>query len=195
MTPQPTSHASSLSSPSPWIERWAHLIAADGSVLDVAAGSGRHARLLAARGHAVTAVDRDSAALAPLASVAELVVADIEAAPWPLPGRRFAAVVVTNYLWRPLLPTLVASLAPGGVLLYETFAAGNETVGRPSRPDFLLAPGELLDAAAGLRIVAYEDGFLANPDRYLQRVAAVREPAGAVALRYPLSAGGPGPGR
>jgi SAM-dependent methyltransferase len=195
MTPQPTSHASSLSSPSPWIERWAHLIAADGSVLDVAAGSGRHARLLAARGHAVTAVDRDSAALAPLASVAELVVADIEAAPWPLPGRRFAAVVVTNYLWRPLLPTLVASLAPGGVLLYETFAAGNETVGRPSRPDFLLAPGELLDAAAGLRIVAYEDGFLTNPDRYVQRLAAVREPAGAVPRRYPLTPGPAGPGR
>jgi len=193
MTPQPTSHASSL--PSPWLERWAHLIAMGGSVLDVAAGSGRHTRWLAARGHALTAVDRDGAAMAPLGGVAELVVADIEGAPWPLPDRQFDAVVVTNYLWRPLLPTLIASLAPGGVLLYETFAAGNETVGRPSRPDFLLAPGELLGAATGLRIVAYEDGFLANPDRYVQRLAAVREPAGAVAPRYPLSAGVPRPGR
>ena len=81
------------------------------------------------------------------------------------------------------------------MLLYETFAAGNETVGRPSRPDFLLAPGELLDLAASLRIVAYEDGFLASPDRYVQRLAAVREPDGAMALRYPLSAGAPRPGR
>jgi SAM-dependent methyltransferase len=173
--------------PSPWIERWAHLIAAGGSVLDVAAGSGRHAAWLAARGHAVTAVDRDAAAMAPLAAVAEVIVADIEAGPWPLGDRSFDAVVVTNYLWRPLLPTLKASLAPGGVLLYETFAAGNETVGRPSRPDFLLRPGELLDALAGLRIVAYEDGFLTAPDRFVQRLAAVREPAGAHALRYPLA--------
>jgi len=133
--------------------------------------------------------------MAALRGVADLVVADIEGAPWPLPGRRFDAIVVTNYLSRPLLPTLTASLAPGGVLLYETFAAGNETVGRPSRPDFLLAPGELLGAATGLRIVAYEDGFLANPDRFVQRLAALREPAGAVARRYPLTPGAPGPGR
>ena len=191
MTPPQTSP-----SPSPWLERWAHLIVPGGSVLDVAAGGGRHARWLAARGHAVTAVDRDAAAMAPLNDgIAEVIVADIEAAPWPLPGRRFDAVVVTNYLWRPLLPTLAASLAEGGVLLYETFAAGNETVGRPARPDFLLRPGELLEAAAGLRIVAYEDGFLANPDRFVQRLAAVREPAGAIARRYPLTPGAPGPGR
>ena len=95
-------------SPSPWVERWAHLIAPGGSVLDVAAGSGRHTCWLAARGHAVTAVDRDAAAMAPLNGIAEVVVADIEAAPWPLTGRRFDAVVVTNYLWRPLLPTLTA---------------------------------------------------------------------------------------
>ena len=127
--------------------------------------------------------------------IAEVIVADIEGAPWPLAGRRFDAVVVTNYLWRPLLPTLIASLADGGVLLYETFAVGNETVGRPARPDFLLAAGELLDAGAGLRIVAYENGFLTNPERFVQRLAAVREPAGAVARRYPLTPGGPGPGR
>ena len=184
-----------MSAPSPWVTRWAHLIAPGGSVLDVAAGSGRHASWLAARGHAVTAVDRDGAAMASLATVGEVVVADIEGGAWPFPGRAFDGVVVANYLWRPLLPTLVASLAPGGVLLYETFAQGNETVGRPARPDFLLAPGELLTAAAGLRIVAYEDGFLADPARFVQRLAAVREPAGAAATRYPLTPGAPAPGR
>lgn len=183
------------SAPSPWIARWTHLIAPGGSVLDVAAGSGRHTIWLAARGHPVTALDRDAAALAPLLGIAEVVVADIEAAPWPLPGRRFDAVVVANYLWRPLLPTLTASLAEGGVLLYETFAVGNETVGRPSRPDFLLTAGELLLAAAGLRIVAYEDGFLSGPERFVQRLAAVRERAGAGAARYPLTPGAPVPGR
>lgn len=184
-----------MSAPSPWVTRWAHLIAPGGSVLDVAAGSGRHARWLAARGHAVTAVDRDGAAMASLATVATVVVADIEGAPWPFDGQAFDAVVVANYLWRPLLPTLRGSLVPGGVLLYETFAQGNETVGRPSRPDFLLAPGELLSAAAGLRIVAYEDGFLADPARFVQRLAAVREPVGAPAKRYPLTPGAPVPGR
>jgi len=186
MTPQP---------PSPWIDRWAHLIAPGGSVLDVAAGSGRHTTWLAARGHVVTAVDRDDAATAALHGIAQVVVADIEAGPWPLAGRRFDAVVVTNYLWRPLLPTLTASLAESGVLLYETFAAGNETVGRPARADFLLTTGELLAVGAGLRIVAYEDGFLAKPERFVQRLAAVREPAGAGARRYPLTPGSPGPGR
>ena len=181
--------------PSPWICRWAHLIAPRGTVLDVAAGSGRHTTWLAAQGHAVTAVDRDAAALAPLAVLAETVVADIEAGPWPFTGRVFDAVVVTNYLWRPLLPTLVSSLATGGVLLYETFARGNETVGRPARAEFLLAPGELLEAAAGLRIVAYEDGFIAAPDRFVQRVAAVRERPGTVAARYPLATGAAASGR
>jgi SAM-dependent methyltransferase len=183
------------SAPSPWVARWAHLIAPGGSVLDVAAGSGRHTTWLARRGHPVTAVDRDAAALAPLRGIAEVVAADIEAAPWPLPGRRFDADVVANYLWRPLLPTLTASLAEGGVLLYETFAVGNETVGRPARPNFLLAPGELLRAAAGLRIVAYEDGFLSSPERFVQRLAAIRERAGAAATRYPLTPGAPVPGR
>lgn len=184
-----------MTPPSPWITRWAHLIAPAGTVLDVAAGGGRHAAWLAARGHAVTAIDRDALAMAPLAAIAEVIVADIEGAPWPLAGREFDAVVVANYLWRPLWPALTASLAAGGVLLYETFAAGNERVGRPARPEFLLARGELLDAARGLRIVAYEDGFLADPDRFVQRIAAVREPHGATAARYPLGAGGPASGR
>ena len=178
-----------MTPPSSWIVRWAHLVAPGGTVLDVAAGSGRHALGLAARGHVVTAIDRDAAALAPLAASAETIVADIENAAWPIPGRTFDAVVVANYLWRPLLPTLTAALAPGGVLLYETFAAGNETVGRPRCADFLLTRGELLRAAASLRIVAYEDGFLAAPQRFVQRVAAVRDDAGDPAKRYPLDAG------
>jgi len=121
--------------------------------------------------------------------VGSLHVADIEGNPWPLPaGATFDAVVVTNYLHRPLWPRLLASVAPGGRLIYETFAVGNETVGKPSNPAFLLAPGELLDAVRGqLRVIGYEDGFLASPrDAYVQRVCAVRELAGTVASRYAL---------
>ena len=159
-------------------------------MLDVAAGGGRHARFLAARGHAVTAVDRDEVALREVADAAETVVADLESGPWPVAGRSFDAVVVANYLWRPLWPSLLAALAPGGVLIYETFASGNETVGRPARPDFLLAPGELLRAAAGLRIVAYEDGFLNAPDRFVQRIVAVRETTAKGLRRYLLAPAG-----
>ena len=162
--------------PSPWVTRWAHLIAPGAPVLDVACGSGRHLRWLAARGHPVTGVDRDAAALAGLAGVGTLIEADIENGPWPLAGQRFGAVVVTNYLWRPLLPALLDSVAPGGVLIYETFTAGNETVGKPSRPDFLLRPGELLSwcPAPDWHVVAYEDGFIEAPARFVQRIAAVR---------------------
>ncbi|MGZ5274425.1 MAG: class I SAM-dependent methyltransferase [Caldimonas sp.] len=171
---------------SAWLLRWAHLIAPSGRVLDVAAGSGRHARWLAGHGFAVTAIDRDAAAMQALAGCARAIVADIEADPWPLAGESFDAVIVTNYLWRPLWPTLVAATGPGGVFLHETFAAGNESVGRPARPDFLLGRGELLGAVAGLRIVAYEDGFLVDPDRFVQRIVAVREPAGEPPARYRL---------
>lgn len=161
--------------PSAWIQRWSHLVPMGARVLDVACGSGRHVAWFAGRGARVTGVDRDAGALAPLAGLAQTLVADIETGPWPLAGHRFGAVVVTNYLWRPLLPTIVASVDAGGVLLYETFAAGNETVGRPSNPDFLLRPGELLDAVRpSLRVIAYEDGFVAAPDRFVQRIAAVR---------------------
>jgi SAM-dependent methyltransferase len=163
--------------PSDWTRRWTPLVRAGGSVLDVACGSGRHLRWLAGQGFAVTGVDRDEAALAPLRGLGEIIVADLEGAAWPLPGRRFDAVLVTNYLWRALLPVLCESLADGGVLIYETFADGQQTVGRPSRPDFLLQPGELLAAAAGLRVVAYEDGFLDAPPRFVQRIAAVKSPA------------------
>jgi SAM-dependent methyltransferase len=157
-----------------WIARWSHLVPAGGTVLDVACGSGRHMRWFADRGIATVGVDRSSDALASACAFGRTVLADIESGPWPFAGESFNAVVVTNYLWRARLPDIVAALAPGGVLLYETFAQGNETVGKPSRPDFLLAPGELLDACAGLRIVAYEDGFLADPERFVQRIAAVR---------------------
>jgi SAM-dependent methyltransferase len=137
----------------------------------------------------VTGVDRDAQALAGLQGLGELVAADIENGPWPFGSRQFDAVVVTNYLWRPLMPTLLDSVAPGGLLLYETFAAGNETVGRPARPDFLLQPGELLAAVQGrLRVIGYEDGFVEEaPERFVQRIAAVRErSAGGAPARYPL---------
>ena len=173
--------------PSPWVVRWSRLIAAGGTVLDVACGSGRHVRWLAERGFLLTGVDRDAAALASLDGMAETVIADIEHGPWPFEGRRFDAVVVTNYLWRPLLPRIVQAVAEGGVLIYETFAAGNETVGKPSNPEFLLQPGELLRATEALRVIAYEDGFLDAPDRFVQRIAAVRETTVGIApVRRPL---------
>lgn len=173
-------------SPSPWLVRWAHLLPEGARVLDVACGPGRHMRWLSGLGHAVTGVDRDPAALAAAAAAGRTVEADIENGPWPFAGETFDAVVVTNYLWRPLWPALLGSLAPGGVLLYETFAEGHETVGRPSRPDFLLRHGELLELCRGLRIVAYEDGFLADPPRFVQHVAAVRTGPADGRARYRL---------
>lgn len=168
--------------PSDWLKRWAPLLPAGARVLDLACGSGRHVHWLAARGCRVTAVDRDVQALAPLSTIAETVVADLEAGPWPLPGRQFDAVLVTNYLWRPLFPALRTALADGGVLIYETFARGQEAYGRPSRPEFLLAPGELLSATAGLHVLAYEDGLLDGPPRRVQRIVAIAPPSAARAL-------------
>lgn len=170
-----------------WVTQWAHLVPQGGQVLDVACGYGRHIRYFLEKNMAVAGVDIAKSAIEFIAysltnnltsaqqNKAELIVADIENGTWPLVGRQFSAIVVTNYLWRPLFPTLVASLAPGGVLIYETFATGNETVGKPSRPDFLLQKGELLQVCAGLRIVAFEDGFIANPDRFVQRIVAVND--------------------
>jgi SAM-dependent methyltransferase len=167
-----------LSAPSPWVERWSHLLPAQASVLDVACGAGRHLHWFAQRGHTVTGIDRDLHAAQDASAPGTLICADIENAVWPLmaQGRPqpFGAVVITNYLWRPLLPTLVQSVAPGGILIYETFAAGNETVGRPSRADFLLQPGELLSACKDLQIVAYENGRLNDPPRFIQRIVALR---------------------
>jgi SAM-dependent methyltransferase len=174
-----SAHPGSLD-PSAWVVRFAGLLRPGGRALDVACGGGRHARLLASLGLEVDAVDRDAEALAGLAQVAGVrtLCTDIEAGAWPYPGVRFDAVVVTNYLHRPLLPVLVASLAEGGVLLYETFARGNERYGRPSNPQFLLEPGELLRACAGLRILAYEDLRVDLPRPALvQRVCAINAQA------------------
>ena len=188
--------AQPLHPPSSWIQRWHHLAAPGGRVLDVACGPGRHLYWLHAQGHPVTGVDRSPEAIAstlPLAQAgARIVQADIENGPWPFEDERFDLVVVANYLWRPLLPTLRNSLADGGVLLYETFASGNETVGKPSRPDFLLQPGELLQAFTGLHVVAYEDGFCDRPERFVQRLAAVRKRPGTPAPppRYRLDTAG-----
>ncbi|KXV16373.1 SAM-dependent methyltransferase [Caballeronia megalochromosomata] len=170
--------------PSSWVTRWAHLVAPGGAVLDVAAGRGRHARWFAARGCPVLAVDRDAEALASMSAIAgiDTLTADIENAPWPLPNdRTFDAIVVTNYLHRPLFGHFADALAPGGVLIYETFAAGNGSVGKPSNPAFLLEPGELLEAVRGrLRVIAFEDGFLDDPrPAYVQRICAIREPQSA----------------
>jgi SAM-dependent methyltransferase len=165
--------------PSAWIERFSGLIPSAGTVLDLACGEGRHTRLLLGRGHPVVALDRDTAGLADLAGRPglELIQADLEdGRPWPLAERRFAGVVVTNYLHRPILPAIVACVAPDGALLYETFAAGNERFGKPANPDFLLHPGELLEAARGrLEVVAYENLEVDAPRRaVVQRLAAVR---------------------
>jgi SAM-dependent methyltransferase len=169
------------------VQRWSHLVPAGASVLDVACGSGRHVRWFAQRGCQVTGVDRDAEALTSLNDVARTVTADIENGPWPLANQRFDAVVVTNYLWRALLPTLVASLNDNGVLIYETFSAGQASVGKPSNPHFLLRTGELLTVATGLRVVAFEEGFLDMPARFVQRLVAVREkPALSEPIRYPL---------
>ena len=160
--------------PSPWIVQWAGLIPAGAAVLDVAAGGGRHTHFFANRGHKVTAIDRDVSALTAQPNVA-IVQADLEdGSPWPLPGRTFGAVVVTNYLHRPLFPALLDALMPGGVLLYETFMEGNERFGRPSRPEFLLKDGELLELVRGrFSITAYEARMISEPKMaMIQRIAA-----------------------
>jgi SAM-dependent methyltransferase len=183
--------------PSPWLRRFAHLLPPGARVLDVACGSGRHLRWLAARpglNPRLTGVDRDAQAAAAWADVAdprpEIITADLETGPWPLPGRRFDLVLVTHYLWRPLLPTLVDSVAEGGLLIYETFADGQQRLGRPSRPDFLLQAGELLRACADLQVLAYEHGRLARPERCVQRIVARRGAPLALPLENTLEGDG-----
>lgn len=168
-----------MTSPSPWVVRFAPLIAEDGAVLDLACGSGRHARYLWANGHPVVALDRNAEALRALKILpgVETVEANLEdGTPWPLAGRRFAGIVVTNYLHRPLFPAIIGALAAGGVLIYESFAQGNEAYGKPSNPDFLLRRGELLEAVTGrLQVVAFEEGIVETPRRaVVQRICAVR---------------------
>jgi len=167
-----------LNAPSEWVCRWALRIPPGARVLDLACGSGRHTRLLARMRFSISAVDRDPVAVASLSELpeVEVLVADLENAPWPYPGRRFGGIVITNYLHRPLLPLLIDSLDVGGVLIYETFAVGNERYGRPTNRAFLLQTGELLEAVAGrLRVVAYEDLYSDVPKpAMVQRICAQR---------------------
>lgn len=171
-----------VSTPAPWVARFAAEIPPSGRVLDLACGGGRHTRFFLERGHPVTAVDVDLSRLAKLQAYPRLeaLEADLEHAPWPLAGRRFAGIVVTNYLWRPILPNIIAALEDNGVLLYDTFARGQERFGKPANPNFLLKPGELLEAVRGeLTVYAYEHGEVPLPDgqrAVRQRLYACREP-------------------
>ena len=174
-------------SPSPWVVRFAPLIPKQGTVLDFACGNGRHVRYLADHGHPVVALDRNGAALAALQDIKaiEIIEADLESgAPWPLGDRRFAGIVVTNYLHRPLFPALLDALAHDGVLIYETFAMGNERYGGPSNPHFLLRPGELLDVVRDqLRVVAFEEGAVQVPrPAVIQRLCAVKSSEAAAPI-------------
>lgn len=190
---QPQANASgsdphhALEQASSWVIRFASLIRA-GDVLDLACGSGRHARLMASLGHGVVALDRDAVALQRCAGEGiETLQCDLEsgdvAAAWPFPDERFSGIVVTNYLHRPLFPFLFNAMAPSGILIYETFAAGNARFGKPSRPEFLLQPGELLEQARqhadlGIHVLAYEDGYVALPKpAMIQRICVVRSGA------------------
>jgi SAM-dependent methyltransferase len=163
---------------SPWVRRFAGLIAKPGPVLDLATGYGRHAKYFKDLGYEVVAVDRNRAALEALGPGFETISADLEdGSPWPLADREFPGIVVTNYLHRPLFPFLATTLKPGGILIYETFGAGNERFGKPSNPDFLLQPGELLEIARRyeLAVLAYECGELSEPKRAIvQRMVAQR---------------------
>ena len=159
---------------SSWIAAWAGLVPTGAAVLDIAAGKGRHTHFFADRGHPVTAIDRDVSGLAATDTV-EIISADLEdGAPWPLAGRTFGAVIVTNYLHRPLFPALFDALQPGGILLYETFMIGNERFGKPSRPEFLLNDGELLELVRGrFSVIAYEARMISEPKMAMvQRIAA-----------------------
>jgi SAM-dependent methyltransferase len=165
--------------PSPWVLRHAELVPGGRPVLDLACGGGRHSLVFLAAGHPVTAVDRDLSGIGPLAARPGLTLVEIDletGAPWHFGASRFGGVIVTNYLHRPILADVVAAVEPGGALIYETFAAGNEAFGKPTNPDFLLRPGELLEAVRGrLEVVAYEHRIVSQPrTAKIQRLAAVR---------------------
>jgi len=182
-----TQHLHAAAQASAWVMRWSHLIPRYGKVLDLACGHGRHMQWLKQQGFDCLGVDRDAQALEFAKAFGDVMQADVENQAWPLAGRTFQGVVVTNYLWRALWPDLLDAVAESGVLIYETFADGNATVGKPSNPDFLLKPGELLSLCKGLRVVAYEDGFAQEPERFIQRIVAVKEPVEIKqSLRYLL---------
>lgn len=167
-----------ITAASPWVRRFAKVIPRDGRVLDLACGAGRHTALLASLGHQILAVDQDISAVEPLQSSSiQIQALDLEGSDWPLLNQQFSAIVVTNYLYRPFLDELPKMLAEGGVLIYETFANGNAEFGKPSNPNFLLKPGELLDLAqhSGLKVIAYEDIYLDQPKpAMVQRICAVK---------------------
>lgn len=176
--------------PSHWLMRWAP--ETPGRALDLACGGGRNLSWLAARGWQVCGVDRDTAATASLRAIAEIIDADIENGPWPLAGRQFDLVVVCNYLWRPLFAQIRAAVAPGGLLLWETFADGHQRLGRPSRPEFLLQRGELLREFSDWQIAGFEDiEESGERPRVVQRVAALHPcasgPGAAPLLKSPHS--------
>lgn len=167
-----------ITTASPWVRRFAPVIPKDGRVLDLACGAGRHTTLLAALGHQILAVDRDISLVEPLQSNSiQIQALDLEGSDWPLLNQQFSTIVVTNYLYRPFLVELPKMLTEGGVLIYETFADGNAEFGKPSNPNFLLKPGELLDLAqhSGLKVIAYEDIYLDQPKpAMVQRICAVK---------------------
>jgi len=158
--------------PSDWVTRWTHLLRPQSRVLDLACGAGRHMRWFSEHGHRCVGVDRSPEALLAAQAHGQVIEADIEAGSWPLHGQQFDAVIVTNYLWRPLMPRILESLKPAGFLIYETFAMGHEKIGKPSRPDFLLQPGELLQTCARMHVIAYEDGYSDQPPKVVQRIVA-----------------------
>jgi SAM-dependent methyltransferase len=176
LAPSSTNSPHALDQASEWVARWAPLVTR-GPVLDVASGSGRHARFFAQRKLPVVAVDREAQSI----DGVRFVKADLEdGSPWPFAGQRFGGIVVTNYLHRPLLPVLRDALDAGGVLIYETFMAGNERYGKPSNPNFLLRPGELLEAFSALTVVAFEQGTTAKAA--LQRICVIRAEASSVRI-------------
>ena len=180
MTDAPACHEHDVGEPSAWVRRFSPLIPEGGAVLDLDCGRGRHTRLLAAMGHPVHAVDRNADALDELRDLANVTTtcADLEGRPWPFAAASFEGVVVTNYLWRPLWPLLLAALRPDGVLIYETFMLGNERFGKPNNPAFLLRPGELLEVVHNrLTVVAFEQGEVQEPrPAVVQRLCALRGP-------------------
>ena len=161
--------------PSLWVQRWSHLAKPQSQVLDLACGAGRHMKYFQSLGHLCTGVDRSAEALTEANAYGKVVEADIEDGPWPFSGQTFDVVLVTNYLWRPLMPRILECLKPEGLLIYETFALGHEKFGKPSRPEFLLKPGELLQTCAQLHVIAYENGYWDQPAKCVQRIVAAQK--------------------